>query len=136
VYDPATDSIMYSDLFGPGLSDLALTRDGRFVFYSNSDYAITHCSTPPGEIFVYDIENSAPAVSISLAGIGEGLYPPEGPLVMSMEVTPDGRWLVGLDDYFFCIVVVDLETMEVARHHIMDRSWDVCLFSLRCQYGL
>ena len=135
VYDPALDSIIFTQLLSPGLGDIALTPDGRYVFYTNADYPISYCITPPPVIHVHDVHSNEPLPPISLAGAADSLFP-SGVAPNSIEITPDGRWLVGLDDYYFFLVAVDLETMEVVRHHVMDGTWNVSLFGLWCQNGM
>ncbi len=90
VYDVGIDSLVFSHVFGPGYGDMAMTPDGRYVFYT-SPGTLNSDMPPKVEIYVFDIETMRLIDGIPTSSpIQNGL--PVGQLAM----TPDGKRLLAL----------------------------------------
>ncbi len=93
VYDVPMDSIIFSDWIMPGYGQIAITPDGRYVFYSNPGrdavvFPRDLCFT------VFDVEANKIDRVVSDTDFFTGpswVAPPN-----RMAITPDGRWLVML----------------------------------------
>jgi hypothetical protein len=96
VFEKASDSIIFRDIFTPGYGTLAMTPDGRYAFY-----------TSPGSIFmesppllgfkVFDIRANAidtviedPDFFREISDDGQGFWMAPPAL---LAVSPDSRWL-------------------------------------------
>jgi hypothetical protein len=91
VYDVCTDSVIFRDLVIPGLGQLALTPDNRYVFYTNEGRLIFG-PLPPLGFKIYDVlTNSAEQIiDSSWFTIEEGWIS----VPSYLAVTPDRRSLV------------------------------------------
>jgi len=94
VFSLESDSMIFWRTFMPGLGDLAMTPDGRHVFYSNPGPLIDfgECPLQTISFFRYDV-SSNDVTEINTNSIFEDL---DIPLlwVDGIEITPDGNWLV------------------------------------------
>jgi hypothetical protein len=112
VFDLDRDSIIFSEGISPGQGDLALTPDGRYLFYSNLGTMISGPS--PSNFKIFDVDHNQVLATISTRDLvdqnGDSvIYLPLGDL----EVSPDGRLLVGVGGpYRETFVVFDIERMK------------------------
>jgi len=92
-YSLNADSIIYSQYIAPGLGDMEITPDGRYLAFSqpgtwNSDIP------PPCYFTLFDIRANDIYRQVSTCGFMNDsvpIYLPVGDLC----ITPDGRWLIG-----------------------------------------
>ncbi|UCC45651.1 MAG: hypothetical protein JSU65_06955 [Candidatus Zixiibacteriota bacterium] len=137
VYDVSADSIIFADDLVPGNGRIAVSPDGRYVFYTNvGPFLDIGQPDPPYTITVYDTETNQRVKEIRTVGVfGNDTLETEM-AVFEVCCTPDGRWLVGIDNALtFGIITVDLETLEVARWDELERyspfkQWLSCQSSL------
>ncbi len=95
VYDVASDSIVVGDYQTPGRGRLAMTPDGRYVYYGNPG-SDTLTRPPLSEFTEFDILANRVYQRIStlhFTGDSEPDFMPIGEIAIS----PDGRWLVGME---------------------------------------
>jgi len=93
VYDVQADSIIFRDWLIPTSSSMALTPDGRYVFYTVPDTPSDGDPEAPSFFTVFDVEKNRIRMLISTVGFIDGfnpIYMPVGGLAM----TPDGQWLI------------------------------------------
>jgi len=136
-YDVAADSIVFSQVFSPGWGWMARTPDDRYVFYTNpGGFVDFGTAPPPNTITVFDVEQNAIIKAIptgTMVPTDTGEVWQDFP-VWLVTVTADGRWLVGLSEYSYGIVVtVDIQTLEVVRYDLLGK-WRL-LFYLDTQAG-
>jgi hypothetical protein len=131
VYDVGMDSLVFSHVFGPGYGDMAMTPDGRYVFYTspgtlNSDIpACTHA-------YVFDVESNVVHEPIQICTPRHEKGLPVGPVA----ITPDGRTLVvlgGLGTGEFAIV--DVQAKKQVEHYYLGQEDinRVLLMNVYCQ---
>ena len=115
VYDVEADSIIFSEAMWPGNGDLAVTPNGKYVFYTNPG----NMFEGPGDadVSIYNASTNQAEDRVTTTGLFE--YPYDGGIpVGQMAVTPDGRWLVAVgSDYPFMI------RMDLASHQITGYHW-------------
>jgi len=111
VYDEILDSVIYCHPLPYGTGSLEMTRDGRYVFYTQPGNF--NCFFGPETLWVYDANHGETVVGLETfvdTGNADTIWWPVGDMV----VTPDGRWLVGggvLNE--LGLVIVDLVRMAV-----------------------
>ncbi|MFH1686423.1 MAG: hypothetical protein ABIE70_02750 [bacterium] len=93
-YDALQNSVIFQHDLCPGLGEIVMTPDGRWAFYTNPGGGFY----PLGEsiIRMFDIENNRVVEEIVTNAHGDSTAPAHCP-IQQMVVTPDGRYLVGLD---------------------------------------
>ena len=117
VYDVAADSIIFRDILVPGAGEIAMTSDGKYVFYTNPGVSATD-PPPPGTFTVFDVERSEIKDTVSVYDYA----PPTACLCapFTMAVTPDDRWLVllgGAGLAQFTLYLYDLRKEEFVDYH-------------------
>ncbi|MCX6834141.1 MAG: hypothetical protein NTW07_03240 [candidate division Zixibacteria bacterium] len=93
VYDVAADSIIFRDILVPGAGEIAMTSDGKYVFYTNPGVSVTD-PPPPGTFTIFDVVKNQIHDTVSAYDYVPPTWctcPPN-----TMAVTPDDRWLVML----------------------------------------
>lgn len=128
VYDVEADSIIFSEAMWPGNGDLAVTPNGKYVFYTNPGNMIDG----PGDadIHVYNASTNQAGNRVTTGGLFE--YPYDGGiLVGQMVVTPDGRWLVAVGSGYPFVITMDLKTSEITGYRKFDGPRD--LEGITCQ---
>lgn len=95
VYDVECDSIIFSEFITPGGGYMALTPDGKYLFYTNPG-GLLFGPPPPSSFTAFDVEANDIYQVISTAGIPDCMPMPEYFPVGEIAITPDGRWLIGL----------------------------------------
>jgi len=112
VYDVGCDSVVFVDDFYPGQGEMAITPDGRYVFYTNPG-GMPYSPGPPW-ITVYDAEsNNFSNLIITVGALPEPYE--EGVAVGELCITPDGRWLVAIHTDFRYILTIDTKTQKPVR---------------------
>jgi WD40 repeat protein len=116
VLDLLADSIVFSRRYAPGNARLALSRDGRWAFFTNPGLILDICDLSPNPLYtieVYNVADNATATPISTKVTTDaGL--PDSALIVDVVVTPDNRWLVGMS-WRGEFVTIDLDQMKVVR---------------------
>ena len=95
VYEPASDSVIFMEILAPGAGYVAMTPDGQYAFYGNPG-TISFGPRPTGDFRVFDVQANAIDRIVSTEGFIDSLTPYLYP-VGEMVLTPDGKWLVGID---------------------------------------
>lgn len=129
VYDVAADSIIFSEILWPGSGDMAVTPNGKYVFYTNPGNMVWG----PGDydLRVYDVTNNEAGERVSTYGVIAGSED-QGVLLDFLCTTPDNRWLVMLcSEYPYASITVDTWTMAIVRYRCPEGSrW---LEGISCQ---
>ncbi|MGH8015071.1 MAG: hypothetical protein ACREBV_02655 [Candidatus Zixiibacteriota bacterium] len=117
VHDIALDSIIFLEAQQPGYGEMEITPNGRYVFYTDPGQGMLGIGGP-GWISVYDVACNRVLTRITTEGV---LDPPNqlGLPINEINITPDGRWLVALTDYFTSpgtIFTVDIKRLAVVKH--------------------
>lgn len=130
VYDVAHDSLVFQEYHTPGSGDIAQSKDGKFVFYSNPG-TIAVGPAPPSSFTVFNVEDNRVEKVVNtgdLQSATPGYFP-----IGSLAVTPDGRYLIGLagpgGGEF---VLFNIGEMEVVDNRIITSSF---LGEVVCQNG-
>ena len=138
VYDTLADSIIFSVPVVPGLGSLAVSPEGRFVYFTNPGYGMMpnpDCPEPPNEITVFDASKNQLYLKISTAATYGDLgfqYLNIG----SLESTPDGKWILGLSVHTG-FVLIDANAAQITQFEALgDLLFDHYLFSPMAQTGL
>jgi len=134
VYNVTFDSIVYREPLVPGIGDIELTPDERFLFYTNSAFQISGVPAPDS-FYVFDIENNHRHAAIPGFVVNEtGDTLPRSP--GEMTITPDGRWLVmaGSGDGVGGLIAFDVNKMEIYWTSTLNLRVQVS--SLTCQNSL
>ena len=90
VYDVATDSIIFREILVPGSGQIAITPDGKRIFYNNPGRSGTDPPAPPG-FTIFDVEANKVDRLVEDLDFFSGSTWVAHP--NAMAVTPDGRWL-------------------------------------------
>jgi len=122
VYDVATDSIIFRDILIPGAGDIALTSDGKYVFYTNPG---VHGGEPPspGTFTIFDVTRNQIHDSVSAFDYVPHNWcfcPP-----CRLAVTPDNRWLVvsgGIGMGQYVLYLYDIRNEEFVDYQEFDRE--------------
>ncbi len=114
VYDVTLDSVIFADYLVPGHGELELSRDGRYVFYSNPGTMAGGKPGPPW-FTVYDVEKNAIHKQISTVGLFEPPYE-DGIPVGEFCRTPDGRRLAIAGAGFPHLLTLDIAAMEITTY--------------------
>ena len=131
VYDFEIDSIIFAEHLWPGLGELEVTPDGKYVFYTNPGGMLYEAGPP--WITVYDVEKNQIFTRISTVSVLDEPYDIGVP-VGFLSVTPDGRWLVAMVKGYPYVLTVDINSMNIVNYRILDGpKW---LDGLACQNGL
>jgi hypothetical protein len=121
VYDVQADSIIFRDWLIPTSSSMALTPDGRYVFYTVPDTPSDGDPEAPSYFTVFDVEKNRIKMLISTVGFMDGfnpIYMPVGGLAM----TPDGQWIIvgeagsGGSIGATTFIVFNIEAMEIENY--------------------
>jgi hypothetical protein len=118
VYDIGADSIIFSEAMWPGDGDLAVTPNGKYVFYTNPG----NMYEGPGDydLRVYDVASNTVIKRVSTYGVIEGL-PGEGVLLDYLCATPDSRWLVMLSAHYpYATLALDTRTMVITKYRCLE----------------
>jgi hypothetical protein len=122
VWDVARDSLIYLSNFSPGFGWIAVSPDGRNVFFTNAG-TLLFGTPPPSAFYRYDIPTNT-VEEISTRGLaddsttGNGDFFPIGPLA----TTPDGCTLVGVR----AVIGADAFVYDIRRRRITD----YCYFTI------
>lgn len=131
VYDVDKDSVIFREYISPGNGEMELSLDGRYLFYTNPGFRISYCIDPPPSSFTaFDVEKNQIHRVISTIGVFDGTNPDFWP-IGSVEITPDGHWLVGMDTDFEALLVLDITKMEIEKYILL--SGQRYLYGLTCQ---
>lgn len=130
VYNVALDSIIFTDTLVPGLGEIVVSPDGKYVFYTNPGEMYT---SPSGPFTVFDVEKNKIHKTIEAhTPLHDGL--PVG----NLAITPDGRKLVamgkrGTGEF----VIIDVASMEQTEHYYLGQEDvnHVDLWNVICQNG-
>jgi|GEM_PF-1495621 len=127
VYDVETDSIIFSEFITPGGGYMALTPDGKYLFYTNPG-GLLFGPPPPSSFTAFDVEANDIYQVISTAGIPDCMPMPEYFPVGEIAITPDGRWLIGLGAVG-CggPFLLNLNTMEIEDCFFWNGKALICL---------
>lgn len=138
VWDVAGDSLIYLSNFSPGFGWIAVSPDGRNVFYTNAGNLHIDGTLPPSAFFRYDIATNS-VEEISTRGLANdsttgGDFLPIGPLA----ITPDGRSLVGIRAVVGAdAVVYDIRCREITNYCYFNKGNNKTYFySIFCQTGM
>ena len=114
VYDLAADSIMFTEYFEPGRGDLEVSPDGRRVVYTYPDWWITYCFGADASFTVFNtMTQTTQQVHVVIDAFPWG----ESELALgSIEITPDARWLVGIDPHKGVVVAMSMSTLMPQRY--------------------
>jgi len=130
VFDVASDSVVFYYYFEPGNGELELTPDGKHLFFTYPDYRITYCFPAKSSFTIYDVnESQISNVIVSIDSLDPAI--PDFYEISEIEITPDGRWLVGMDSNLPALIVVNITTMQLKRHIVLSGPRD--LYGLTCQ---
>ncbi len=132
VYDVLSDSIIFQEILTPGAGDIAMSPDGKFVFYTNPG-TLQFGPPPAGHITVFDIEKNEICTRINTPSlVFDSLF------IQHIAISPDGRKLVGEAGAFGEFVVVDLRKMAVTEIYYFgnDSINFVNLWHVACQSKL
>ncbi|MFH1372781.1 MAG: hypothetical protein ABII79_03190 [bacterium] len=115
LFDVGADSVVFSYHFEPGNGQLELTPDGQRLFFTYPDMTISYCWPPSTSLSVLNTGSRA-VEHVNI--IVDSLYGTQPSLLYlsHIEITPDGRFLVGIDRDIAMLVLVDVETLQVIRH--------------------
>lgn len=129
-YDVGMDSLVFSLVFGPGYGDMAMTPDGRYVFFTspgelNSDI--------PGNPSIYVFDAAANALA-------QGIPPVNVFFPGQLAISPDGSRLVAAAAHSNGsgrFSVADVHAMEVIESYYLGReeSNEVLFYDVYCQIG-
>jgi len=93
VYDVKTDSIIFRDWLIPTAGSMALTPDGKYLFYTAPGMHIDDDFPAESNFRVFDVERNRISMLISTVGFIDGFNPVYMP-VGDLAMTPDGQWLI------------------------------------------
>jgi hypothetical protein len=126
-YDIASDSVIFSKSLCPGLGDMEITSDGRYIIFSQTG-SWTHGCPPPRYFTIFDIEHNCIDREVDAFIDSLGIAPAIGELCL----TPDGRHLIGIgpgfEGWFFDY---DIQRHEFDRQEVLRGTRS--MFSLACQ---
>ena len=118
-YMPSADSTLAEGYLEAGKGGIAISPDGRCVFYTGPGPWIINgpyiCSPPVPEFYVYDVQANVTGV-IGTTGIIEDSLSTE--LYMGdLAITPDGCWLVAVEGSGRDVVVAyDMTTLKLSKY--------------------
>ena len=133
VYNAELDSLVFADTLVPGVGNIEISPDGRYVFYTNCG-SIAAGPEPPKEFTVFDVYENKILKRVKTDVVVNGT--PLGNFdAWRMAVTPDGRKLIlteapGLNRF----IVFDIATMEITDFRYVGYTvglWDVTVQSQR-----
>lgn len=127
VYDVARDSIMFARLLIPGAGEIELTPDNRFVVITQPGTMFNE--VPDVDYFtIYSVERNAIDQLVTPWEYPNPLFDEIG----QIELTPDGRWLVGLPGYITGeLFAYDMTSRTFERFTLVNRS--MWAYPMRCQ---
>jgi DNA-binding beta-propeller fold protein YncE len=109
VYDTVLDSIIFEDVLVPGAGYLAMSPDGRYVYYTSPGRTATD---PPSDMSIKTFELSKNEIKDTIncdeyCVFSTGFGPPA-----QLAVSPDGRWLgiLGGQMSIYVFILYDLAT--------------------------
>ncbi|MEW5795382.1 MAG: hypothetical protein AB1772_03380 [Candidatus Zixiibacteriota bacterium] len=120
VYDVAADSIIFSEILWPGSGDLAITPDGKYVFYTNPGDMIWGAGDP--YVHRYNASTNEAESPVSTVGLFDPPYE-WGIPIGQVAVTPDGHWLAANGGDYPFIIRIDLATHNLTGHRKMNGNW-------------
>jgi hypothetical protein len=129
VYDVAADSIIFRQYITYGWGEMAVTPDGRYVFFTEA--GTFQDGLGKWYFTVFDVDRNRISRLISTTGIKDGLNPAYMPLG-ELAITPDGRWLVaGSVEGVPAFLRFNINTMEIDDYVEIDDNGG--LMSYTCQ---
>lgn len=124
VYDVEADSIKYSEDLVPGSGDLAMSPNGRYVFFSNPG---TILNPPPQNtrLSVFDVRENQVIKTFALEDYVDE-DPPHAIVIGPLAVTPDGEYLVCLSGPLgFEFAVINARTLEFVDYKVFGHNLSV-----------
>jgi DNA-binding beta-propeller fold protein YncE len=116
VYDTESDTVIFSTRIRPGLGDLAMARDGKYVYFTNPCYgAVPNPGCPDGSlvITIFDPGSNQLLKTIStIATYGEAGF--SYVHIGALATTPDGKWILGTS-VFSGYVLINAEAATVEK---------------------
>ncbi len=124
VIDVVRDSIVFQEPITPGVGDIEITPDGRYVFYTSPGTVLIGPDSSP-YLTVYDTERNAIHKLVSIVDYA---------LVRNLAISPDGRRLMavggpGIPSFF----VLDVATRMITQLYDLG---DTDPWNVACQNGL
>lgn len=114
VYDIELDSIIFRDGLWGGYTDLKVSTDGKYVFYTEAG---NETDISGANYFTtYDVNRNRVKMKVSTVGVEDGINPEFMPLG-TICVIPDGKWLVigaALNGSSF--IRFNISTMEIDEY--------------------
>jgi len=114
IWKETTNDLIYRQIVPYWVGDINMTSDRDYLFWVDGRPLITYCS---GEnrnmVFRFSTRDS----KIDTFMVG-GMFPQEYPYGLGpeeIEITPDGRWLVVVDQSSRGLVTIDLRTREAVH---------------------
>ncbi|MFH1688100.1 MAG: hypothetical protein ABIE70_11355 [bacterium] len=120
-FDLAGDSMSFGTNVSPGWGMLDITKDGRYLVYTNSGWWLTYCWDPPMELTFVDIAADSIARRISTTGFVDGSVPQYWSAA-NFALTPDGRWLVAADWRDSLLIMLNLNSFKIERYYDLGAS--------------
>ena len=120
-FDLAGDSMSFGTNVSPGWGMLDITKDGRYLVYTNSGWWLTYCWTPPMELTFVDIDADSIVRRVSTTGFVDGTSPQYWSAA-NFTLTPDGRWLVAADWRDSRLIMLNLTSFKVERYFELGTS--------------
>ncbi|RKX25198.1 MAG: hypothetical protein DRP45_06495 [Candidatus Zixiibacteriota bacterium] len=129
VYNVDSAAIVYSEYLEPGMGQMDLTADGKYVFYTNPGSVLAGGPDPPFTISVYETATRQRIKEISTVGVfGADTVETNG-VIYDIVCTPDSRWLTGISPASR-FLSIDIRTLEVIHWERQPQKW---FYGLRCQ---
>ncbi|MEW5994237.1 MAG: hypothetical protein AB1744_07565 [Candidatus Zixiibacteriota bacterium] len=124
-YDVLKDSVIFREILVPGYGQIAITPNGKYVFYTNACRDGTYFPQVLG-FTVFDVDANKVDRLVSDNDFFTGtnwIGPP-----LSMVVTPDGCWLVMLGGCTIAqgvLYLYDIQKRELVHREFDEGGWNV-----------
>jgi hypothetical protein len=114
-YDVTHDTVLYERTLQPGDGGMAITPDERYLFYTSPGQIITNPGGPEGwpYIGVYDCRTLQALPDLSTAGVYDTSGQSIEEIMKLLQVTSDGKWLVGLSLYGKNFALINASTVSI-----------------------
>ena len=125
VYDVLEDSIIFREFLSPGYGQIAITPNGKYVFYTNACRDGTYFPQVLGfTVFDVDANRVDHVVSDNDFFTGSNWIGPP----LSMAVTPDSRWLVMLGGCSIAqgvLYLYDIQRGQLVHREFDEGGWNI-----------